>query len=186
MSDSQMNDHQVNTREQELLDNAVAEGGAYDILRHRLSEQGQQLHEKVSLLNTRRLEEFGKNQTDIIGRIRIRTENNCVARDIVRVGDYLLFGYNVFLGLKKETQVEDVFSLYKLKKENDEYDVESVPLTGTFLNITSFVQDFNELYTYYKNTQLLELVERDGKLLASFPILICWRIVPIFITSVKY
>ncbi|MCC8366792.1 DNA repair ATPase [Xenorhabdus sp. PB61.4] len=170
MSDSQLNDNQVNTREQELLDNAVAEGGAYDILRNRLSEQGQQLHEKVSLLNNRRLEEFGKNQTDIIGRIRIRTENNCVARDIVRVGDWLLFGYNVFLGLKKETRVEDVFSLYKLKKENDEYDVESVPLTGTFLNITSFVQDFHELYTYYKNTQLLELVERDGKLLASFQI----------------
>ncbi|MCE1737065.1 DNA repair ATPase, partial [Enterobacter hormaechei] len=94
-----------------LLDNAVAEGGAYDILRNRLSEQGQQLHEKAGLLNTRRLDEFGKNQTDIIGRIRIRTENNCVARDIVRVGDWLLFGYNVFLGLKKETRVEDVFSL---------------------------------------------------------------------------
>ncbi|MBD2795754.1 DNA repair ATPase [Xenorhabdus sp. 18] len=165
-----MSDSQINNREQELLDNAVAEGGAYDILRNRLSEQGQQLHEKAGLLNTRRLDEFGKNQTDIIGRIRIRTENNCVARDIVRVGDWLLFGYNVFLGLKKETRVEDVFSLYKLKKENDEYDVESVPLTGTFLNITSFVQDFSELYTYYKNTQLLGLVERDGKLLASFQI----------------
>ncbi|MBD2780655.1 DNA repair ATPase [Xenorhabdus szentirmaii] len=165
-----MSDSQVNNREQELLDNAVAEGGAYDILRNRLSEQGQQLHEKVSLLNTRRLEESGKNQTDVIGRIRIRTENNCVARDIVRVGNWLLFGYNVFLGLKKETRVEDVFSLYKLKKENDEYDAESVPLAGTFLNITSFVQDFHELYTYYKNTQLLELVERDGKLLASFQI----------------
>lgn len=63
-----------------------------------------------------------------------------------------------------------MFSLYRLKEENGEYDVESVPLTGTFLNIQSFVQDFNELYTYYKNTQLLQLVERDGKLLASFQI----------------
>ncbi|SUB82997.1 DNA repair ATPase [Pragia fontium] len=165
-----MSDSQVNNREQELLDNAVAEGGAYDILRKRLSEQGQQIHDKAHQLNQRRLEEFGKSQMDIIGRMRIRTENNCVARDIVRVGDWLLFGYNVFIGLKKETRIEDVFSLYRLKEENGEYDVESVPLTGTFLNITSFVQDFNELYTYYKNTQLLQLVERDGKLLASFQI----------------
>ncbi len=92
-----MSDNQDNNREQELLDNAVAEGGAYDILRKRLSEQGQQLHEKAKQLNGRRLEEFGKSQMDIIGRIRIRTENNCVARDIVRVGEWLLFGYNVLL-----------------------------------------------------------------------------------------
>lgn len=96
-----MSDSQTNQREQEILDNAVAEGGAYDILRKRLSEQGQQLHEKAAVLNARRLEEFGKSQMDAVGRIRIRTENNCVARDIVRVGDWLLFGYNVFLGLKK-------------------------------------------------------------------------------------
>lgn len=165
-----MSDNQDNNREQELLDNAVAEGGAYDILRKRLSEQGQQLHEKAKQLNGRRLEEFGKSQMDIIGRIRIRTENNCVARDIVRVGEWLLFGYNVFIGLKKETRIEDVFSLYRLTENEGEYDVEPVALTGTFLNINSFVQDFNELYTYYKNTQLLQLVERDGKLLASFQI----------------
>ncbi|MGV8384358.1 DNA repair ATPase, partial [Pseudomonas aeruginosa] len=33
-----------------------------------------------------------------------------------------------------------------------------------------FVNDFNELYTYYKNTRLLQLAIRDGKLLASFQI----------------
>ncbi len=72
--------------------------------------------------------------------------------------------------MKKETRIEDVFSLYRLTENEGEYDVEPVALTGTFLNINSFVQDFNELYTYYKNTQLLQLVERDGKLLASFQI----------------
>ena len=106
---------------------------------------------------------------DVIGRIRIRTENNCLARDIVRFGNWLLFGYNVFMGLKKETRVDDVFSLYCLiEHEDGSYDAEAVPLEGTFLSINSFVQDFNELYTYYKNAQLLQLVERDGKLLASF------------------
>lgn len=165
-----MSDSQINNREQELLDNAVAEGGAYEILRKRLSEQGVQLADKAEKLNYKRLEEFGKSQMDVAGRIRIRTENNCIARDIVRVGNWLLFGYNVFIGLKKETRVEDVFSLYQLTEQDGTYDVEPVALENTFLNINSFVQDFTELYTYYKNTQLLQLVERDGKLLASFQI----------------
>ncbi|HEQ1859834.1 TPA: DNA repair ATPase [Providencia alcalifaciens] len=165
-----MSETQDVNREQEILDSAVAEGGAYEILRKRLTEQGQQLHQKAAQLNDSRLTEFGQSQMDIIGRIRIRTENNCQARDIVRVGDWLLFGYNVFLGLKKETHIEDVFSLYQLTENEGDFDVISVPYEETFLNDTRFVQDFTELYTYYKNTQLLQLVERDGKLLASFQI----------------
>ena len=165
-----MSDIQDTNREQEILDSAVAEGGAYEILRKRLTEQGQQLHQKAAQLNQSRLDEFGQSQMDIIGRVRIRTENNCQARDIVRVGEWLLFGYNVFLGLKKETHLEDVFSLYRLIENADEFDVEAIPYEETFLNDTRFIQDFTELYTYYKNTQLLQLVERDGKLLASFQI----------------
>lgn len=165
-----MSDIQDTDREQEILDNAVAEGGAYEILRKRLTDQGQQLHQKAAQLNEMRLDEFGQSQMDIIGRIRIRTENNCQARDIVRVGEWLLFGYNVFLGLKKETHLEDVFSLYRLIENDNEFDVEAVPYEETFLNDNRFVQDFTELYTYYKNTQLLQLVEREGKLLASFQI----------------
>lgn len=165
-----MSDIQDTDREQEILDSAVAEGGAYEILRKRLTDQGQQLHQKAAQLNEMRLDEFGQSQMDIIGRIRIRTENNCQARDIVRVGEWLLFGYNVFLGLKKETHLEDVFSLYRLIENDNEFDVEAVPYEDTFLSDNRFVQDFTELYTYYKNTQLLQLVERDGKLLASFQI----------------
>ncbi|MBG6018351.1 DNA repair ATPase [Proteus mirabilis] len=165
-----MSDIHDTNREQEILDSAVAQGGAYEILRKRLTEQGQQLHVKATELNQHRLAEFGQSQMDIIGRIRIRTENNCQARDIVRVGEWLLFGYNVFLGLKRETHLEDVFSLYRLIDNDGEFDVETVAYEGTFLNDNRFIQDFTELYTYYKNTQLLQLVERDGKLLASFQI----------------
>lgn len=156
--------------QQTTLDKAVAEGGAYEILRKRLTSLGQELNQKTEALNQQRLTEFGKSDMSIIGRIRIRTENNCIARDIVRFGDWLLFGYNVFLGLKKETKIEDVFSLYQLVERDGNYEADSVDLSNTFLNIDRFVQDFNELYTYYKNAQLLQLVERDGKLLASFQI----------------
>lgn len=41
-----MSDIHDTNREQEILDSAVAQGGAYEILRKRLTEQGQQLHVK--------------------------------------------------------------------------------------------------------------------------------------------
>ena len=99
------------------IDQAVAEGGAYEVLHKRLQDQGQRLRQTTEQLNRQRLEEFGSSQMEVVGRVRIRTENNCIARDIVQVGDCLLFGYNVFLGLKKETRVEDVFSLYRLVEQ---------------------------------------------------------------------
>ncbi|MGK8438492.1 DNA repair ATPase [Ectopseudomonas hydrolytica] len=155
---------------QDVLDKAVAEGGAYEVLHRRLQEQGQRLRALTEALNGQRLAEFGSSAMEAIGRVRIRTEHNCIARDIVQVGECLLFGYNVFIGLKKETGVADVFSLYRLVETPDGYDAESVPLEGSFLAQASFVADFNELYTYYKNTRLLQLAIRDGKLLASFQI----------------
>lgn len=159
-----------NIEQNEILDTAVAEGGAYEILRRRLSELGGELSVKTRELNENRLKEFGRSTMDVVGRIRIRTENNCIARDIKRVGNYLLFGYNVFMGLKRETRVEDVFSLYQLIERDGEFDAEAVDLKGTFLDIPAFVQEFDELYKYYKNTRLLQLAEKDGKLLASFQI----------------
>ena len=155
---------------QDLVDKAVAEGGAYEVLHKRLLEQGRQVRQQAETLNQQRLQAFGDSRMEVAGRVRIRTENNCVARDIVQVGDHLLFGYNVFLGLKRETRIEDVFSLYRLVEHEQGYEAEPLELAGSFLGQQSFVNDFNELYTYYKNTRLLQLTRRDGKLLASFQI----------------
>ena len=154
----------------QAVDQAVAQGGAYEVLSKRLAEQGQRLRDIAQGLNQQRLDEFGSSQMEVVGRFRLRTENNCVARDIVQVGDCLVFGYNVFLGLKKETRVEDVFALYKLVQGPEGYDVTPVELKGSFLGIDSFAQDFRELYAYYKNTRLIQLIVRDGKLLAAFQI----------------
>ena len=153
-----------------VLDKAVAEGGAYEVLRKRLGDQGTQLRTLAEGLNTQRLQEFGSSRMEVVGRLRIRTEHNCIARDIVQVGDCLLFGYNVFIGLKKETRIEDVFSLYRLVEGADGYDVTPVAIASSFLGETAFVKDFTELHAYYKNTKLLQLVVRDGKLLAAFQI----------------
>jgi hypothetical protein len=154
-----------------IADQAVAQGGAYEVLRKRLSDQGARLRQVVDVLNQRRLQEFGDSRMEVIGRFRIRTENNCVGRDIVQVGDdLLLFGYNVFIGLKTQTRVEDVFGLYRLVEGAEGYDVTPVDLKSSFLAQPGFVHDFNELYAYYKHARLLQLIVRDGKLLAAFQI----------------
>ncbi|MGE8212451.1 MAG: DNA repair ATPase [Stenotrophomonas sp.] len=154
-----------------IADQAVAQGGAYEVLRKRLSDQGARLRQVVEAMNQRRLQEFGDSRMEVIGRFRIRTENNCVGRDIVQVGDdLLLFGYNVFIGLKTQTRVEDVFGLYRMVEGAEGYDVIPVDLKSSFLAQPGFVHDFAELYAYYKHARLLQLIVRDGKLLAAFQI----------------
>jgi hypothetical protein len=152
------------------VENAVAEGGAYEVIRKRLVEQGRLLNQQASALNDARLSEFGSSDLSVISRVRVRTENNCIARDMVQIGDYLLFGYNVFIGLKKETHIEDVFSLFKLNIEGENYSLEAVSHKDSFLTSTSFKNDFLELYRYYKQTRLVQLTVKDGKLLAGFQI----------------
>jgi hypothetical protein len=153
-----------------VLENAVAAGGAYEVIRRRLTDQGKTLNKLTRDLNEARLAEFGSSEMKVASRVRVRTENNCIARDMVQVGDYLLFGYNVFIGLKKETVVDDVFSLFQVKDGDASEELEPVPLAGSFLSAPSFVSDFLELYRYYKHTKLVELTVNHGKLLAGFQI----------------
>ncbi|MGH8037603.1 MAG: DNA repair ATPase [Stenotrophomonas sp.] len=153
------------------VDQAVAQGGAYEVLRRRLGDQGSRLRALADTLNRQRLAEFGDSRLEVIGRFRIRSENNCVGRDIVQVGpDLLLFGYNVFLGLKTQTRVEDVFGLYRLVQTGEGYDVVPVEAKGSFLAQPGFVHDFSELYAYYKHARLLQLIVIGDKLLAAFQI----------------
>ncbi|NVJ59065.1 MAG: DNA repair ATPase [Gammaproteobacteria bacterium] len=152
------------------IEQAVSEGGAYEVIHKRLIDQGTTLSALTDDLNTQRQKEFGSTEMQVLSRLRLRTDNNCEARDLVLVGNLVLFGYNVFLGLRKETQIEDVFSVYKLIEKDDTYELESINLKSTFLADQQFVGDFRELYTYYKDTALSQLVVKEGKLLASFQI----------------
>ncbi|NIB39102.1 AAA family ATPase [Pseudomaricurvus alkylphenolicus] len=159
-----------NPAEDAIVDAAVAEGGAYEIIRKRLIDQGKRLSDETGALNRARLEEFGSSDMSVAGRVRVRTENNCVARDVVQVGEQLLFGYNVFIGLKKETKVEDVFALFAIVDNGGTFDMQPVDMSTSFLAQSGFVNDFEELYRYYKHTKLVELTIKDGKLLAGFQI----------------
>jgi hypothetical protein len=154
----------------------VSGSGSYDLLKKRLETQGEGLLKKTQALNEQRLAEFGRSDQTLVLRTRARTENNAVARDLVRIGDLLLFGYNVFIGLRKETTVGDVFGLYRLVSPGeagqgaDSDELQPVPLAGSFLEDARFASDFRELYAYYKQATLLQLRVTQDKLLAAFQI----------------
>jgi MoxR-like ATPase len=158
------------TDKSSIVEQAVAQGGAYEIIRKRLEEQGSILDSLTQKLNQDRQQEFGTTEMKVLGRTRIRTEHNCQASDLVIVGDHILFGYNVYLGLKKETQLSDVLSLFKLEKVDQQYELKPVELNNSFLSDPRFITEFKELYAYYKDATLSQLVLRDNKLLAAFKI----------------
>jgi hypothetical protein len=153
---------------------ATIEKGTYEIIRDRLRGHAKTLQEQAEALNGKRLELFGGTELAVIGNERIRTENNCLPRDIIPVADKLLFGYKVFLGLKTETAIHDVLSLHRFEKTADGFSFEPVPEGSperAMLEDPRFVEDFQELYRYYKQSRLLQLRRLEGgKVLAVFQI----------------
>ncbi|OLF05810.1 DNA repair ATPase [Actinophytocola xinjiangensis] len=150
----------------------------YEVLRSRLAEQAAELTRRAEALNARRLEVFGSTDMRLVGAERIRTVNNCVPRDVVSVPDsdgdvasgLMLFGYNVFIGLKPETTVDDVFSLHRFTRDGEAFRFEDAGRDERpeLLGDERFRRDFTELYRYYRETRLLQLRPIEGKLLAVF------------------
>ena len=88
--------------------------GRYEVLRARLAGTAAELARRAEALNARRQEVFGGAELRLAGTERIRTGHNCVpAATSSPSAGVMLFGYNVFLGLKPETTVGDVFSLHR-------------------------------------------------------------------------
>ncbi|CAM3334576.1 DNA repair ATPase [Kibdelosporangium persicum] len=141
--------------------------GTYELLRARLAGHAAALTARAEELNTKRLEVFGSTELRLIGTERIRTENNCVPRDVVPVNGSMLFGYNVFIGLRPETEVDDVFSLHSFVRDGDAFRFDDAAVPG-LIDDPRFVHDFAELYRYYKETRLLQLRRVEGRLLAVF------------------
>ncbi|PRY29001.1 DNA repair ATPase [Pseudosporangium ferrugineum] len=139
------------------------DAGTYEVLRARLGAQAKELAGRAEALNTRRMETFGGQQMRLLGSERIRTENNCVPRDLVQVGGSMLFGYNVFIGLRTETTVDDVFAVHGFADGK----FHPAELPG-LLDDPGFQRDFAELYRYYRETHLLQLRRLEGLLLAVF------------------
>ncbi len=122
------------------------DSGTYEVLRSRLDKSGKDLRERLGKLNEDRKNVFGAIEQKLVATARITTENNCVPRDMVSLGTYLLFGYNVHIGLRSETVLTDVFSIYQYK------DHSFVHAGLNKIQTELFESDFKELYKYYKST----------------------------------
>lgn len=145
--------------------------GSYEVIRARLGALADDLKARADALNEQRKAAFGGVELSVIGNERVRTENNCVPCDIVMVQGRLLFGYNVFIGLKTETAVADVFSLHRFVETGDGFDVGAVSGDeAQLLEDPRFVQDFAELYRFYKTARLIRLSRNETTLLAVFQI----------------
>ena len=153
---------------------AGLDSGNYEVIRGRLDALARDLAKRAEALNTKRIEAFGGTELSVVGNERVRTEHNCVPRDIIAVGDHLLFGYQVFMGLKHKMRVQDVLSLHRFEEAEPggAFDLGEVPHDAVpgLLDDPAFVKDFDELYTYYKSTRLLQLRRFETKILAVFQI----------------
>jgi hypothetical protein len=137
--------------------------GTYEVLRDRLTAQAAELTRRAEALNARRAEEFGSTRLELAGTGRLRTEHTSVPRDVVAVGDVLLFGHDALSALERETAVGDVFALYD--RELNRLPDDAVP---GLLDDPAFVREFGALHRYYRQSRLLRLRRVDGKLLAVF------------------
>jgi hypothetical protein len=123
------------------------EQGTYEILRARLANHAADLRARLERLNAARQEVFGSIKSGLVATERITTKNNCLPRDLIPIGGgRFLFGYNVHLGLRIETQLDDVFAAYEYRDKQ----FRALPLDS--LADPQFESDFKGLYKYYKNT----------------------------------
>jgi len=131
-------------------DTVQLEEGTYEIIKNRLRKHGDDLNERLDKLNAARKEVFGSIETTLVATDRITTDNNCSPADMVAFDNLMLFGYNVTIGLKTKTALQDVFSIYMygdhaFSKQQSE-----------LINDPQFLNDFDNLYEYYKNTQFVK------------------------------
>ncbi|PCJ58806.1 MAG: AAA family ATPase [Planctomycetota bacterium] len=148
----------------EKADGIQLDSGTYEIIKSRLDNHGETLRGKLQELNSKRKEVFGSIATELLKTERITTDNNCIPRDMISIGGFFIFGYNVHVGLKSELHPEDVLSVYNFddhlfhKTEHD------------FLSHEPFREDFKELYKYYKNTTFVKFSILGPYLYAVFRI----------------
>lgn len=148
------------------------DAGNYEVIRGRLVTQAKALRERAEAVNTRRKEVFGGTELAVIAQSRVRTETNCLPRDLLSVSGHLLLGYHTSFGLKQDVAVGDIFALHHVEQSPDltEFPKDSVDALGGFLKDPQFVKDFNDLFRYYREARLLQLRRTEGLVLAVFQI----------------
>jgi len=148
----------------------IREGGTFATLKRRLTDHAGALRTTVKSLNEERESKFGASNMDVLGRVRARTPHNCVARDVVRLGEFLLFGFNVEHSLKQKVDLAEIFSLYRLEDNEGSWEITQSATNGSFLDDDKFQAEFESLYRFHKEARLIQLVTLDGRLLMVFQV----------------
>lgn len=148
--------------EDNSIQNAVEQGGSYDVIRKRLDDISKTLASKTESLNNARIEQFGNLKQQLLSKFNIHTENASIPVDMTQINGYIFFGHNVFLGMKSKVSLDDVFGLYKIEEKDSTYNAVHVPLKGTFIDHPEFNKSFDALVSFYKDTQLLQILN-DGE-----------------------
>ncbi len=140
------------------------EGGSYDIIRNRLNSSRDTLEKQLQKLNASRKEVFGGMEMELSDTLRIHTNNNCIAQDIVALGDVCIFGFNVHIGLRSVTRVEDVFAIYEHREDS------FVESNSSLLDDEQFRTDLENLYKYYRDSHFYRFWSNAGYLYMVFQV----------------
>jgi hypothetical protein len=143
---------------------AQLDRGTYEIIRQRLDGHAAELKSRLDKLNVARRDVFGSIETKLLATERITTSNNCVARDMMAVGERFLFGYNVHLGLKAETTPADVLAVHRF--DGAAFHEESLDLIAD----ARFENDFGQLFKYYKEPKFTRFYQRGPSLYFVFQV----------------
>ncbi|MGA5842046.1 DNA repair ATPase [Streptomyces pseudogriseolus] len=153
----------VTGRPAAAADAAAADGGAYQVLRDRLTARAAELARRAEALNRRRAEEFGAPELRLTATGRLRTERTAAPRDVVAVGDVLLLGYEPRPRPDRDIAVGDVLAAHD--RDLNRLPDDAVP---GLLDDPAFLREFAALHRYYRQARLLRLRRVEGKLLAVF------------------
>ncbi|MEM7311980.1 MAG: DNA repair ATPase, partial [Planctomycetota bacterium] len=155
---TQTEDQNTQTTESNQLERST-----YEIIRNRLNTQSDDLRTRLERLNANRRDVFGAIETALLASDRITTENNCVPRDMVAIGDRFIFGYNVNFGLKTEVSLSDVFAVHSFS--DNTFHAESLEL----IDDPQFREDFAQVFTYYKRIRFGQFFVNGPHLYMVFP-----------------
>ena len=135
---------------------------SYNTIRQRLLEHSKELKEKLDKINKDRISMFGENVSKIFKNETILTENNCIPRDIFSIGNKIILGYNVHMGLKNIVEISDVFSSYEYKNET------FTRIDNGLFEDQKFKSEFVDLYKYYKESFFSKFYQKNGFLYMVF------------------
>ncbi|MFT5091779.1 MAG: hypothetical protein ACI93T_000593 [Porticoccaceae bacterium] len=157
-----MSEEQPDSSAESTEQSVGLESSTYEIIRNRLVNCGKELRSRLDQLNDARKDVFGSIDTALLTTERITTDHNCVARDLLAIGNRILLGYNVHFGLKSVTDLQDVFAVYR----HDEQTFHAEPLD--LIHDEAFEKDFQDLFKYYKNAFFAKFAVRGPHLYMVF------------------